>query len=124
VFQRIAEASLRHLGVPPTLNAPAPVLVTRRSDRPEFHAARSEPEASIVQVGANGDVRDLPDLRGLSAREALRILTKIGLTARLTGSGVVTAQLPAPGTPIDRGMACELKLERDALSVAAMADDQ
>jgi cell division protein FtsI (penicillin-binding protein 3) len=124
VFQRIAEATLRHLGVPPTLNAPAPVLVTRRSDRPDIRTARSEQEASIVQVGANGDVRDLPDLRGLSAREALRILTKIGLTARLTGNGVVTAQLPAPGTPIERGMACELKLEREALTLAALADEQ
>jgi len=124
VFQRIAEATLRHLGVPPTLNAPAPVLVTRRSNRPEIQTARSEHDASIVQVGANGDVRDLPDLRGLSAREALRILTKIGLTARLTGNGVVTAQRPAPGSPIEQGMACELKLEREALTVAALADDQ
>ena len=93
VFQRIAEATLRHLGVPPTLNAPPPVLVARRTEQPEIQPARSQREASIVHVGASGDVRDLPDLRGLSAREALRVLTKIGLTARLTGNGVVTSQV-------------------------------
>ena len=30
IFQRIAEAALRHYGVPPTINAPPPVLVARR----------------------------------------------------------------------------------------------
>ena len=72
------------------------------------------------QVGTNGDVRDLPDLRGLSAREALRVLTKIGLTARLKGNGVVTSQTPAPGTPIEPGMACESELERTPVAVASL----
>ena len=120
VFQRIAEATLRHLGVPPTLNAPPPVLVTRRTDHSELPAP-SRRTASFVQVGTSGDVRDLPDLRGLSAREALRVLTKIGLTARLAGNGVVTSQTPAPGTPIEPGMACELKLERTPVALASLA---
>jgi cell division protein FtsI (penicillin-binding protein 3) len=120
VFQRIAEATLRHLGVPPTLNAPPPVLVARRTDQAEMPTP-SRRTASLIQVGTSGDVRDLPDLRGLSAREALRVLTKIGLTARLTGSGVVTRQVPAPGTPIEPGMACELKLERTPIAVASLA---
>ncbi len=123
VFQRIAEATLRHLGVPPTLNAPPPVLVARRTEQPEMQA-RSRRNASFVQVGTGGDVRDLPDLRGLSAREALRVLTKMGLTARLTGNGVVTSQTPAPGTPIEPGMACELILERTPVALASLAGDQ
>jgi len=98
VFQRIAEATLRHFGVPPTLNAPPPVLVARRAGRPGIQQARGRRDASIVQVGANGDARDLPDLRGLSAREALRVLTKI-----------------------EPGMACELKLERLPVALASLA---
>ena len=121
VFQRIAEATLRHLGVPPTLNAPPPVLVARRTARPDVQSARNQRDASIVHVGASGDVRDLPDFHGLSAREALRVLTKIGLTARLTGNGAVTSQVPAPGTPIEPGMAFELRLERTPLAVASLA---
>jgi cell division protein FtsI (penicillin-binding protein 3) len=120
VFQRIAQATLRHLGVPPTLNAPPPVLVARRSEQPEMQA-RSRRTASFVQIGTNGYVRDLPDLRGLSAREALRVLTKIGLTARLIGNGIVTSQVPAPGTPTEPGMACELKLERSQAAFASLA---
>jgi len=120
VFQRIAEATFRHLGVSPTLDAPPPVLVARQSGQPEIQPARSEREASIVHLGAS-DVRDLPDLRGLSAREALRVLTKIGLTARLSGNGVVASQQPAPGTPIEPGMSCVLKLERSPVAVASLA---
>jgi cell division protein FtsI (penicillin-binding protein 3) len=123
VFQRIAAATLRHFGVPPTLNAPPPVLVARRTDHVEMQAP-SRRTASFVQVGTGGDVRDLPDLRGLSAREALRVLTKIGMTARLTGNGVVTSQTPAPGTPIEPGMACELKLERTPIALASVAVEQ
>jgi cell division protein FtsI (penicillin-binding protein 3) len=123
VFQRIAEATLRHLGVSPTLNAPPPVLVARRSARPEMRPVRSGREASIVRAGVAGDVRDLPDLRGLSAREALRVLTAIGLTARLSGSGVVTSQVPAPGTPIAPDMSCELSLERTPPAVASLAGE-
>ena len=44
VFQRIAEATLRHLGVPPTLNAPPPVLVARRS-RTARDSAGAQPAA-------------------------------------------------------------------------------
>jgi cell division protein FtsI (penicillin-binding protein 3) len=119
VFQRIAEATLRHLGVPPTLNASPPVLVERRTERPETRRAGSD--ALIVHVGTNADVRDLPDFRGLSAREALSVLTKIGLTARLRGNGAVISQAPAPGTPIEPGMICELRLDRTPVALASLA---
>jgi membrane peptidoglycan carboxypeptidase len=121
VFQRIAEATLRHLGVAPTLNAPPPVLVARRVNRPDVQPARNQRDASIVHVGTSADVRELPDFRGLSAREALRVLTKIGLTARLTGDGAVTSQTPAPGTPVEPGMSFELRLERISLAAASLA---
>ena len=120
VFKRIAEATLRHLGVAPTLNAPPPVLVARTSDRPEIQPVRNQRDASIVHVGSASDAHDLPDLRGLSAREALRVLTSVGLTAHITGNGVVASQSPAPGTPIEPGLACVLKLERSPVAVASL----
>ncbi len=120
VFARLAEATLRHLSIPPTLNAPPPVLVARRDSRPEIQPAHSRQPPSIVAVSTNGVVSDLPDLRGLSARDALRVLTNIGLTAKLKGNGVVTSQIPAPGTPIVPGMPCELRLERTSVAVATL----
>ena len=39
----------------------------------------------------------MPDLRGLSARDAARALTRVGMTARLNGDGFVVEQSPAAG---------------------------
>ena len=111
VFQRVAEATLRHFGVAPTLNAPPPVLVARRSDRQDMRPVRAR-AASVAPAGGFASMRDLPDFRGLSAREAVRVLTKIGLSARLIGSGVVATQRPVAGTPIEPGATTELWLAR------------
>ena len=112
VFQRIAQATLRHLAVAPTLNAPPPVLVARHTQGPEFHPVRASRIPAIVPVAAAGSPLDLPDFRGLGARDALRLATQIGMTVRVTGTGAVARQKPAPGTPFEPGTTCELWLER------------
>jgi hypothetical protein len=56
----------------------------------------------------------MPDLRGLSAREALRALTKIGMTARMSGDGFVLEQSPAAGSALGTVDACIIKLGRRA----------
>jgi len=62
---------------------------------------------------ATGSSALLPDLRGLGARDALRMLARLGLTARLMGAGVVIEQDPAAGSPIERGSVATLTLDRD-----------
>jgi cell division protein FtsI (penicillin-binding protein 3) len=113
VFKRIAEAALRHLGVGPTLNAPPPVIVARYDSqaqdvgaRPAVAPATPSRAAEITPPG------QMPDLRGLSARDALRTLTRIGLTARIAGSGFVIEQSPEAGSLLIHGDACILKLGR------------
>jgi beta-lactam-binding protein with PASTA domain len=54
----------------------------------------------------------MPDLRGLSARDAVRALMKIGMTARMTGDGFVLEQTPAAGSTLAPGAACALRLGR------------
>ena len=54
----------------------------------------------------------MPDLRGLSAREALRLHSRIGMSARLSGDGFVVEQSPAPGAELIRGDRCLLRLGR------------
>jgi len=39
----------------------------------------------------------------------------------VNGSGIVTAQRPAAGSPIDRGALCELWLERAPAAMASLA---
>jgi membrane peptidoglycan carboxypeptidase len=115
VFKRIAEAAMTYLGVGPNLNAVPPVLVARHDGRDGDPEAAPQPAvaasalAATLAPAANGLV---PDLRGMSAREALRSLSRIGMTARMSGDGFVLAQDPAPGDALVRGDACILTLGR------------
>lgn len=122
VFKRIAEASLRHLGVPPNLNPPPAVIVA--SNPPD----ESDGQAVLAPARLDGSV-DLtiedgvmPDLIGLSAREALRALTRAGLTARLDGDGFVIDQQPAAGTPALPGAMTRLRLGRRMPAASAGGD--
>lgn len=112
IVKRIAEAGLRMMGVTPTINQPPPVLVARDGNNPMMTtAAQMTPSIVTMQAGLP-DGGGLPDLRGLSARDALRELARLGLTVRMEGAGVVVEQDPAPGTPIEAGGACTLVLNR------------
>lgn len=112
IFQRIAAASLRMMGITPTLNQPPPVLIARRTDSPVTPAAAALAPSIVTMTATMTDGGGLPDLRGLSARDALRELARLGLTARMAGAGVVVEQTPAPGTQIEPGGACLLVLNR------------
>ena len=113
VFKRIAEAALRHLGVGPTLNAPPPVIVARyESQAQDMGALPAAVPVTPSRAAETNAAGEMPDLRGLSAREALRTLTHIGLTARISGSGFVIDQSPEAGSLLVRGDACILKLGR------------
>lgn len=52
--------------------------------------------------------RSLPDLVGLPVREAMRRLTQRAVPVRISGSGFVTRQSPAPGTRLPLAGPCRL----------------
>ena len=122
IFRSIAEEAMRHLRVPPSINPETPVLVASNDVRPGTPAHAVEPESSVrVEPEEPGTV---PNVRGLSARDAMRKLTKFGLNARIDGDGFVTDQDPQPGTPVDGGTICRLTLARGAAHPAASAGTQ
>jgi len=53
----------------------------------------------------------MPDLIGTPKRLLLDLLGRTDITVKLTGDGYVTAQSPAAGTPVVKGMIIELTLE-------------
>jgi len=120
VFQRIAAAALRQYGIPASLNPAPPVLAVRRQtddvhEQPTS-AAGAVPNIVTLAGGERSAAAVFPDLRGLSARDALRMLARLGMTARLNGAGLVVKQLPEPGEPIDRESAATLWLERQQVT--------
>lgn len=83
-FKDIAEASLRYLGIAPsipfrTVTTPPPLL-----------AAFSQQKSERTNAG-------VPDVVGLDARAAVASATAAGFRVRTVGSGVVQSQIPAAG---------------------------
>lgn len=114
IFRRVADAGLRLYGVPPSINPAPPVIAARRNaanQQPTF-APATVPAIVKLGGGGTGSAALVPDLRGLGARDALRTLARLGLTARVHGTGVVVDQDPPPGSPIERGAVSTLRLER------------
>ena len=115
IFQRIAEASLRYLGIAPTVNPTPPVVVARtelNQGTSSSPAANQPHDGPVVRVISDSPAGTMPDLRGLGAREAARKLVALGLTPRIAGAGLVVTQTPAPGEPLEPGGICRLTLER------------
>lgn len=112
IFKRIADASLRYLGTTPTINQAPPVLVARNQPSPVTTTAAAVGQPNVVALPANMTEAGLPDLRGMSAREALRELARAGLTAKMQGTGVVVEQDPPAGSPFEPGTTCTLVLNR------------
>lgn len=114
VFARVAQAALRRLAVPPD-EAGRWIHVVDAPDQGSLPATyRPAPDAGArVRAAASSDATEkMPDLRGLSAREAAVIAARLGLVVALTGSGKVFGQTPAPGAVIEPGATCTLALGR------------
>jgi hypothetical protein len=121
LFARVAEHALRQRGVPPddpqrTLHfaaytAPAATVMPAawRPGAPNLASPQTAlpPGAAPAAPAPSGS---MPDLRGLSAREAAVAATRAGLIVELEGSGKVLEQAPEPGTQIEPGRACRLRL--------------
>ncbi len=115
VFQRIADAALRHAGVPPTINALPPILVQASADD-------AVPAQVVQTAAAAGPTRfrvltgppTVPDVRGLGARAAARHLSDLGMVVRLVGDGVAVGQDPPAGALLEPGRVCRVWLSRVA----------
>jgi cell division protein FtsI (penicillin-binding protein 3) len=126
VFARIAEASLRHLGIGPTVNPPSPVMRAsgpEESDQGAVGPQRVKDEGAPIPPAAAAADGLMPDLRGMSAREAVRKLTQLGLTASMSGNGIVLEQLPAAGSVLRPDNKCVLKLGQRTFAAAGDSNE-
>ncbi len=114
-FKEIAEYALRVLDV-----RPAPALAARTAPAAAQPAAPAErrPDEEDDGPGAvewsgagalTGRVA-VPVLAGLPARNAIRALEALDLSAELRGSGRVVDQSPPPGRAVDRGTRVRMTL--------------
>jgi len=136
LFSRVVAQALGILRVAPQdQRIPATVLAEAapRDEPPRYPAgivpvSRREP-AGVVPVSARrapstreseAPAETTPSAHGLSAREALALFARLGVLARIQGSGFVVAQDPAPGTPIRAGSIHTLFLAETGTAPAAI----
>ncbi|GAB4325767.1 MAG: hypothetical protein Kow0074_19780 [Candidatus Zixiibacteriota bacterium] len=65
----------------------------------------------VADTPDEGHINVWPDLRGMSLRDALATARALGAQIRVTGSGLVTDQIPPPGTTVKTEQQCQLTLQ-------------
>ncbi len=95
VIKETADAIIDHLGM-------------SRGDAASLeHSGRISIKAQKpITLGAK-----LPNFTGMSKRELLPLFSRTDIHVKINGSGWVTSQSPAPGTPVTENMTIELNLE-------------
>jgi cell division protein FtsI (penicillin-binding protein 3) len=119
IFKRIAEAALRYRGISPNVDPSRTdrALVARAGTQEEHPSVGPQVEATPAStVATDVSIEDvppgsMPNLHSVSAREAVRRLTRLGLGVRLAGTGVVVQQDIPPGATIEPGLVCSLVLQ-------------
>ncbi len=125
-FRRVAEFSLRYLGLKPAGTKETPLSEVAQAAEPLASAKPAgsgapwktkAPEAVAVLPAdvpppptATG-TSIVPTLVGLSSREALRAVVRYGLVPDLRGHGVAARQEPAPGKVVPLGTSVQIFFE-------------
>jgi cell division protein FtsI (penicillin-binding protein 3) len=111
IFRRIAERSLRYLGVAP-----------RRTGEPPVAAATDEQAAEGGALSVSGvplalpspGQIEVPDFAGETIRAALGIAREAGLELVIQGAGLGATQDPRPGTGVEPGTTVTVQFELPA----------
>jgi len=106
VFRRIAEVTLRHMGIAPV--GRQAVLAKKKEQQIAVAEAEPAPEKEAVEKGESA----VPDVRALPLRQAVIALHAESLVGEVRGSGIVVSQDPAPGKAVSHGSVVRLQLER------------
>jgi cell division protein FtsI (penicillin-binding protein 3) len=107
VFRRIAEVTLRHLGIAPAGRA-EPALASKKSPEQSQVAQTKAATQEDLDQGESA----VPDVRSLPLRQAVIALHAKSLVPEVSGSGVVMSQDPAPGKALPHGAVVRLELDR------------
>lgn len=120
-FRRIAEMSLRYLGVTPRGTTPMPISKLSSDGDPaqavyealkgpsQDRAPEGDPQVADAPAQA-GEVR-VPNLRGLPMREAVRAAAAVGLAPAVEGTGTLAWQEPPAGAVLRKGASLKLVFE-------------
>ncbi len=117
VFRRVAESTLRYLGVTPNASSPKIAEVKQDDDPASIALSAMRPlsidntPSTILPSAPGTPIVPVPDATKFIARQAVLALTQAGFVPRVEGVGRIVRQLPAPGTLVPKGTIVRLVLE-------------
>ncbi|WP_067620734.1 penicillin-binding transpeptidase domain-containing protein [Alicyclobacillus acidiphilus] len=104
-----AEAKLQSLGLKATISGDGGV-VTKQWPQPGIEVAEGSKMYGVLQSGTGSQIA-VPNLQGLSLRDATDLLAALGLTIDPQGSGYVTSQSVAAGQTVSAGSTVRVTLQ-------------
>ncbi len=108
IFRTIIEKVLPYLHVVPK----GTTIVKNEIDLTPSKAVWVNPSPiDGVRVGKGAGMTVMPDLTGLSMRNAMSRMEGKGLIIKVSGNGKVVEQNPRPGTVVEKGDLCYLKFQ-------------
>ncbi len=111
VFRNIAAKVLPYLGVSPSFKGADPPVQFRLANAASCEVAK--PMAQMARAETPGSSATMPDLAGMSLKQALERMSSLGYTPRVVGSGRVVGQRPEAGAPLNPDMSVEIVLRDD-----------
>ena len=117
VFRRVAEASLRYLGVTPSTSSAKVPSAKHPGDPPDATLATTKavqglpapPPPPAIPLPP-GTVR-VPDATGMAAHDVVVSLSKAGFIPQVEGWGRAVRQTPVPGSAAPKGSSVRVVLE-------------
>jgi cell division protein FtsI (penicillin-binding protein 3) len=107
IFKAIMEKVLPYLQVVPKGTM---IVKNELNSAPLKEVSETQP-IDEVRVGKGARTVLMPDLTGLSMRNALSRIEGRGIIIKVSGNGKVVEQTPRPGTVIEKGDICYLKFK-------------
>ena len=108
VFRAVMEKVLPYLNVFPKETQ---IVRNEPDSLPRRESLGSEPSVDAVKMSKGAMMVVMPDLTGLSKRNALSRIEGKGLIIRVSGNGKVIEQTPRAGAVVEKGDICYLKFQ-------------
>ncbi len=112
IFKTIMEKALPALNVIPKGTM---VVKSEFGSASPKEASGTQPLIDGIKVGKGMEMVVMPDLTGLSMRNALSRIEGKGLVIKVSGNGKVVDQVPRPGSVVEKGDICFLKFRSPSL---------